>query len=143
MLDEALLKAKEEQKRVFLILSASWCGPCRLLSRFIAAEKAELEQHYVFVKLDISRDAHADALRQRFKESQNSGVPWFAVLDPDGSVQITSNAPEVNPMYGTSNIGFPAAPKEIDHFMTILKQTAPRLSAERLEGLRNVLSKKK
>ena len=56
MLAEALLKAKAENKRVFLIFSASWCGPCRHLARLLDTQKAELERHYVFVKPDISRD---------------------------------------------------------------------------------------
>ena len=63
MLAEALEKAKAENKRVFLIFSASWCGPCRQLERLLDTQKAELERHYVFVKPDISRDDDAVTLR--------------------------------------------------------------------------------
>ena len=144
MLDDALAQAKEQEKRVFFILSASWCGPCRMLARFVAAEKAELEQHYVFVKLDISRDKHAEALRQRYKESKSGGVPWFAVLDTTGQVLITSNAPaeEAEVENVNSNIGFPSSPEGIEHFLTILKQTAPKMTSEKREQLGHVLAKK-
>src|SRR6185436_11047689 len=97
MLDDALAKAKAEDKRVFFIFSASWCGPCRMLARLLAPHKAELEKHFVFVKLDISRDEHADEIRQRYKESTSGGVPWFCILDGEAKVIATSNLPEVNP----------------------------------------------
>ena len=64
-----------EGKRVFFIASASWCGPCRLLSRFLSAHKEELGRHYVFVKLDISRDKNGDSLRNKFQGARDGGVP--------------------------------------------------------------------
>jgi thiol-disulfide isomerase/thioredoxin len=143
MLDDALAKAKAEDKRVFFILSASWCGPCRMLARFLAPHKSELEQHFVFVKLDISRDEHADELRERFKESASGGVPWYCILDADAKVLTTSNLPKVNPRYGTSNMGFPTQPAEVDHFLGMLKSTAPRLGDEKLAKLRAELLEKK
>jgi hypothetical protein len=142
-LAEALEKAKGEGKRVFFIASASWCGPCRLLSRFLAAHKHELERHYVFVKLDISRDEHADSVRKRLQGGKAEGVPWYAVLDADGKARITSNAPGTRPDRDSTNIGFPSDPEAIEHFLNMLKQTAPHLSAEQLGELRKALSAKK
>ena len=63
MLAEAFGKAKAEDKRVFLIASASWCGPYRMLTRFLTPYKRELEKHVVFVKLDVSW-GDGDAVRQ-------------------------------------------------------------------------------
>ena len=91
MLADARAKAKAENKRVFLILSASWCGPCRLLARFLAAHKAELEPHYVFVKLDISRDTHADEFSERYQTEDAYGVPWFAILDPENDDKVLAD----------------------------------------------------
>ena len=59
----AIQRARAENKRVFFIFSASWCGPCRMLARFLDPHKAELEKHYVFVKTDISRDEGIEVLR--------------------------------------------------------------------------------
>ncbi|HTU91788.1 MAG TPA: sigma-70 family RNA polymerase sigma factor [Gemmataceae bacterium] len=141
MLAEAREKAKAESKRVFFIASASWCGPCRRLSRYLSEHKAELERHYVFVKIDISRDRHADSLCKRLQEGKHQGVPWYAVLDADAKVLITSNAPAADPQPGSSNIGFPSSPEAIEHFLTMLKQTAPRLSQEQQSALRKGLER--
>jgi hypothetical protein len=143
MLDEALAKAKAEDKKVFFILSASWCGPFRMLARFLAPHKSEVEKHFVFVKLDISRDDHVDELRERFKESADGGVPWYCILDPEAKVLTTSNVPKDNPKYGSSNMGFPSLPAVVEHFVGMLRSTAPGLSAEKLAEYKAELIKKK
>ena len=144
MLNEAMTKAKAENKRVFLIMSASWCGPCRLLARYLVENKAELERHFVFVKLDISRDTEAEVLRERYEGKENSnGVPWYAVLDDAGKTLITSNSKVLEEEGGQSNIGFPSSKEGIDHFMKMLEQTAPRLDGQALAALRKGLEKKR
>ena len=143
MYETALAKAQAEDKRVFFILSASWCGPCRMLSRFLAPHKAELEKHFVFVKLDISRDDQADELQEKFKESQQSGVPWYCILDSRAKVLGTSNLPKPNPQSGNTNMGFPTLPAEVEHFAGLLKIGAPRLADEKLAEFKAELLKKK
>jgi thiol-disulfide isomerase/thioredoxin len=142
MLDTALAQAQAGRKRVFLILSASWCGPCRMLARFLAPHKVELEKH-VFVKLDISRDEHIDELRERFKGSADGGVPWFCILDGEAKVLATSNVPTTKPSRGNTNMGFPPLPAEVEHFVEMLKTTAPRLGDEKLAEFKAELLKKK
>ena len=142
MLADGLAKAKAENKRVFLIMSASWCGPCRLLARFLVANKGELDRHYVFVKLDISRDTGAESLRNRFKEAESGGVPWYVILDDAGQPLITSNDKELDADSGNNNVGFPSSKEGIAHFLKMIKQTAPRLSDEALTLLGKRLSGK-
>ncbi len=141
LLADGLARARAEDKRVFLIMSASWCGPCRLLARYLAAHKAELGRHYVFVKLDVSRDLNADALKLRYegKDAAN-GVPWYVILDASGTPLVTSNAEALEEDYGTTNVGFPSSEVGINHFLKMLEQTAPRLSAEALAALRRGLN---
>jgi thiol-disulfide isomerase/thioredoxin len=141
MLAEALRRAKDEDKRVFFIASASWCGPCRRLARFLEAQQAELERHYVFVKLDVSRDERGEAVRARYQGKQDDGVPWYALVDADGTVLITSNAAESKSGRRASNIGFPSSAEGVAHFVQMLRQTAPRLSEDRLAELRQALTK--
>lgn len=141
MLAEAREKAKTENKRVFFIASASWCGPCRLLSRFLAAHKEELQDHYVFVKIDISRDLHADSLCKSLQQGKHEGVPWYAILDENGKPLTTSNAPKTDSRSDSSNIGFPSSQEGIEHFLTMLKQTAPRLTQEQRNALKHGLEK--
>lgn len=141
MLSEGLEASRAEDRRVFLIFSASWCAPCRSLARFIDAHHDELSRHYVFVKLDVSRDDHVPALRDRYqgKDAVN-GVPWYVILDATGRPLVTSNRTEdVDDTLPMTNIGFPSAGPGIDHLMDMLKQTAPRLSADALDGLRRDL----
>jgi thiol-disulfide isomerase/thioredoxin len=143
MLLDGLAKAKAENKRVFLIMSASWCGPCRMLARFLVANKAELERHYVFVKLDISRDTRVGSLKEKYEgKDASNGVPWYVILDAAGEPLITSNAKELAEESSSTNIGFPSSKEGIDHFLKMLKETAPRLSDEALDSLRKGLSTK-
>jgi hypothetical protein len=114
-----------------------------MLARFLAPHKDELDKHFVFVKLDVSRDEQADELKERFKESRTSGVPWYCILEADGKVLASSNLPKVNPRYGTSNMGFPTLPPEVEHFVGMLKAGAPRLADERLAEYKAELLKKK
>ncbi|WP_337176596.1 thioredoxin family protein [Paludisphaera sp.] len=143
MLAAGLARAKAEAKPVFLDIGASWCGPCRRLGRFLDANREELERCYVFVKLDLSRDAHAPAIKERYeaKDAMN-GVPWYVILDADVGTLITSNLKEG--AAGDShltNIGFPSSKIGIDHLMEMLKQTAPGMPDETLAGLRRQLEK--
>ncbi|WP_254509370.1 carboxypeptidase regulatory-like domain-containing protein [Anatilimnocola floriformis] len=135
MLDTALVQAKADDKKVFLIFSASWCGPCRLLSRFLATHKVELSKHFVFVKLDVSRDENAEALQERFPESKTGGIPWFCVLDHDGKEIVNSNLPKTTADSENANIGFPTKAEETSHFAEMLKTSAPRLSENQLKSI--------
>ncbi len=145
MVAEGLAKAKAENKRVFLIMSASWCGPCRLLGRFLAAHNAELEKHFVFVKLDVARDAHSDQVLKRVKkEDVSGGIPWYVIVDADGKPLITSNATMLEEAgEGMTNIGFPGSPDGIDHLLNMIKTTAPAIRPEALTQMRKELQKKR
>ncbi len=142
MLAEASAKANAEGKRLFFIASASWCGPCRLLSRFLVARKAELDPHYVFVKLDVSRDRGAREVVDGFKGSKSGGVPWYAILDAEGKPMATSNLPGEDESGTNSNIGFPSDPPGVDHFVGMLRRTAPGLAEGKLRAIREALREK-
>lgn len=139
LLEQALLAAKDHDKRVFLIFSASWCNPCRQLARLLDSQSKELERHYVFVRLDIDRDLGAERLHDRYPESKNEGIPWYAILDSTGKELITSNAPRSIFQTGSTNISVPNTRKDLDHFIHMLKTTAPRLNDEALEQIKAAL----
>ena len=143
MLADAFARATAENTRVFLIMSASWCGPCRLLARFLSANKHELERHYVFVKLDVSRDTNARKLMDRYEgKDASNGVPWYVILDASGKPLATSNTKAIEEEYGSSNVGFPSSKIGIDHFIGMLKQSAPDLTDATLAALRRGLETK-
>jgi hypothetical protein len=114
-----------------------------MLTRFLVANHAELGRHYIFVKLDIGRDAHARELLDRYEgKNAPNGVPWYVILDAAGKPLITSNVKGLDEEYRTSNIGFPLSEAGIEHFVTMLRQTAPRLSRQALASLRRELEKR-
>ncbi len=122
----ALAQAKKEDKRVFIRVGAPWCGWCRRLDAFLAKPQIEtiLKKDYVSVKIDQDRMKGAKEVIQRIrKPTEGAGIPWYAFLDKDGRILITSSKP------GAGNIGFPADPKtEIPYFVQMLKTTRSKLT---------------
>ena len=143
MLADAFKKAKADDKRVFFVASASWCRPCRALGRFLDAWKGELERHFVFVKLDVSRDEHAAAVMARIRGDEHPGVPWSAILDGDGKALATTYAPDPEHPDKVTYLGYPSEPADVALFMKMLTLTAPRLSDRTRTDMQQALLNKK
>jgi hypothetical protein len=89
-----------------------------------------IESSYVLVKLDVLESAEKKHLENpggvevmERLGGKDAGLPFMGIIDPSGKVLINSNEKEGK----TGNIGYPAAPNEIAHFMEMLRKTAPRL----------------
>lgn len=134
LLSAALARAGAEEKSVFLHLGAPWCSWCRRLENFTARKEiaAILERDFIDLKIDVDRMTHGRQVAQRIRGSNKGGIPWFAILDGQGQVLATSDGPK-------GNIGFPAQPHEIRHFIGTLKKTARRMSAEQLGTIERAL----
>ena len=65
---------------------------------------------------------------KRFRSSESGGIPWFAFLDARGEVLATSDGAK-------GNIGCPVEPEEIDHFVSMLKRSASRITPEQLAAI--------
>jgi hypothetical protein len=122
LLAAALARAKQENKRILVQETATWCGPCWRLSRFLEANRALWEKDYLWIKLDHRWD-HATEIAKRLRKGAAGGIPWTAILDADGNVLATSNARD------GQNIGFPSDAAAITHFADMLRNTALRLTA--------------
>lgn len=129
-LEEALAKASSEEKLVFLHFGAPWCGWCHKLDAFLAREDMAsiLGLDFVDVKIDMDRMTGAEEVLRRYNPEKSGGIPWFAFLDAKGKAIVTSDGPK-------GNIGFPAAPEEIEHFVAMLKMARRRIEPAQVEAI--------
>jgi hypothetical protein len=65
------------------------------------------------------------------------------ILGGNGKALISSDAPSSEGSSGAPNIGYPSTSVEIEHFMNMLQQTAPRLPTERLAELKKALRERR
>ena len=128
LLDAALAQAKRENKRVIIQETAVWCGPCHRLSDFLDAHRV-WESDYVWVKMD-HRFENAREIMTAYRGDSRGGVPWWAILDADGELLISSNATESG-----ENIGYPSSEEGQTHLRQMLMQTRVRLTDEQIDGL--------
>ncbi len=136
LLRDALARASSDDKKVFLHFGAPWCGWCHKLDDFLARPEisAILERDYVILKIDIDRMKGGKDVLNRFRP-QESGIPWFVILDAKGEKLAKSEASD------GSNIGYPVEPKEIETFMAMITETGRRLEPEQLAQIRKSLEK--
>lgn len=136
LLTEALKQAADEEKAVIVQETATWCGPCHLLSQFLDRNRI-WEKDYIWVKMD-HRWTGARELMTELREGADGGVPWFAILNPEGKMLATSNDPQTK-----RNIGYPSEKSGQVHFANMLNQTRKRLSEGDVQQLVDALTTKK
>lgn len=139
---EAIMKKAQEQARVekkniFVMFHASWCGWCHRFDGFLAEKDMGklMNDRFVIVHLDVQEhaadkkpleNAGGEDLMKAWG-GENAGLPFMAILNPNGKVIINS----LRPVEGKKgeNTGYPAAPEEIGHFITML-QKGSRMTAD-------------
>lgn len=87
-LSEALAKAAQTGKRVFVDCYTSWCVPCRKMSNevFVLPEVGGyFNTHFVCIKLDMEK-GEGPEVAQKYKVN---AYPTMLVLDKDGTVLNT------------------------------------------------------
>lgn len=81
-LQEGLDKAKKENKKVFIDVYATWCGPCKYLSSNVFVDEnlgAFMNEHFVSLKIDGEK---GDGLQLMRDFSLNS-YPTMLFLNPE------------------------------------------------------------
>lgn len=83
--EEALKKAKEENRRLFIDCYTSWCGPCMYMANVVFKEKALgdfMNARFLCVKYDLEV-GNGPQIQQKYGVS---AYPTFIILNPDGSL---------------------------------------------------------
>lgn len=86
---QALKKSKLEKKPIFLDISASWCGPCKLLKRNTFSDEkvgAYFNKNFINVAVDGER-GEGPGLAQLLNIE---GYPSLFILDNSGKVLTAS-----------------------------------------------------
>lgn len=89
-LEEALVKAKNENKLVFIDFYTVWCGPCKKMVRdiFPLATVGEVyNKNFINLKLDAEKEGQAVA-----KQYNVTGYPTLLYLDTNGKVLLKDTA---------------------------------------------------
>ena len=82
-LQQALAKAKAENKHVLADMSAIWCPSCRKLDQEVLSKpsvQAAIEDGYIFTRIEYESDAGKAFMEQY----QVQGFPTLLVLDANG-----------------------------------------------------------
>jgi thioredoxin-related protein len=139
VLAEALAKASSDDKKVLLSFGAPWCGWCHRLENFLARPEIStiLDRDFVVLKIDVDRMKNGKEVMEKYRsgDSRSGGIPWMAILSGKGDKLATSDLlPDPN-----RNIGYPAEPKEIDAFLTMIEGQAQRIEPAQAARLRKEL----
>lgn len=95
--DEALAKAKQENKLLFMDCYTTWCGPCRMLSKTVFPNDTAgvfFNKHFINLKMDMEK-GEGTTLSRTFRVT---GYPTLLFIDPaDKEVvyRITGARPSV------------------------------------------------
>jgi len=139
MLTDALAKAKESKKEVFLTFGTPTCGWCVKFEAWKQKPEvaAILEKEFVLVHVDTVKTPGGKELYAKYPKAQSGGVPWFVIHDADRSELADSNGPN-------GNIGCPDTDEEITVFLGILKKVCRTLKDEDLAALKaSILANRK
>lgn len=123
LIDQAVTRARKENKRIALVFGANWCPWCRRLHQiFIGAPavRARLRDDFVLVYVDANtrndRKRNAAVQEQYGNPIQKHGLPVMVVLDSDGR-QLTTRE--------TSSLSAPTDEEVARRVAAFLEEWAP------------------
>ena len=139
VLKEAQAEAAKQNKNVFIVFHASWCGWCHKMDSSMNDKNCKkfFDDNYVIRHLVVQESKNkkhlenpgAMELLTRYNGA-DQGIPFWLVFDKEGHLLADSrirSAP--NPLKAEGedkgrNSGCPAAKEEVDYFIGVLKKTS-------------------
>ena len=83
-INEALAKAKSENKMLFLQYGRDACGNCQALRTLVASHKLQLSpSKFVYADVNCDDAATSKVFREKFKVSGTT-LPFVVVVSPEG-----------------------------------------------------------
>lgn len=92
---EALEKAKAENKPIFLDVYATWCGPCKMLKKHTFSDK-QVGEYYNTNFINIAIDGETKEGRSLIKNFKIRSYPTLLILNSTGE-KLTSQVGFVKP----------------------------------------------
>jgi thioredoxin-related protein len=95
LIDEAVEKAKDEKKHVFIQVGGNWCIWCARFNDFVTKDKAIdslINKNYVVYHLNWSKENKNASLLKKYKFPQRFGYPVFLVLNGKGDLIHTQSS---------------------------------------------------
>lgn len=147
IVQEACTKAAGNNKKVFVIFHASWCGWCHRMDTAMndAACKKAFNNNYEIrhitvlengAKKSLENPGGGDLLAKYHGDQE--GIPFWLVLDSKGALLADSRMK--SPTGKLQNVGCPAQKEEVDYFVGILEKTS-RMKRSELDAIRERFSK--
>jgi thioredoxin-related protein len=127
VLKTAYQQAAKENKNVFLIFHASWCGWCRKMDSSMQDPSVVnyFNSNYVIAHLTVYERGDKKFLENKGAEEflaahggAGKGIPFWMVLDKDGKTLADS---QIKPGV---NCGCPAKKEEVRYLVEVLEKTS-------------------
>lgn len=130
IIDEALVKAKEENKYVFVNYSSESCELSENFKKRLNNDDCKLlfDKNYIVVNVDVSKEESSSYIKNM--SSVKRVFPFWYILDDSGNfIEISINAKG-------ENISCPTTKKSVDDFVRIIEKTS-KLSEKELNIIAN------
>jgi len=154
IMKEALQQASKENKKVFIIFHASWCGWCHKMDSSMNDKTCKnfFEDNFVIRHLDVDeykedkkalQNPGANELRTKY-HGDSVGIPFWFILDKDGKLLADSKIRSDGADFDAAgdNVGCPSEEKEVVYFIKILKATTA-LTPQQEDAIAKRFSKNK
>lgn len=126
ILTKAQNQAKVENKNVFLIFHASWCGWCKKMEKNMddPSVKSYFDTNYVKTFITVQERAEkknletpgGDVVNEKLG-GKDQGLPFWVILDSNGKVLEDSRV-------NGENIGGPSSEDEVNNLIAKLETTS-------------------